>query len=179
MESTEIIAEAVKRIHRRDPLAMKLVYNAFAKEMLSLAKRITQNLNDAEDVIQESFLSSFQKIEQLKDPYRYKFWLKRIVANNSIKLIKNRVHFKPVEDNFLSRDTDESPWYLQIKFEVIQKEISALPDGCQQIFTLYLLDGFKHREIAELFNISESTSKSQYRYALKILRERLKANCHD
>jgi len=179
LRNTTLIVEAVKRISKQDALAMKLVYNTFAREMLTLANRITGNLNDAEDVIQEAFLDSFQKIDQLNDPKLYGWGLKRIVANKSIRLIKKRIHFASYEDEDIVESEEHTPWYRQVKFEQINQEIQKLPDGCREVLTLYLMDGFKHRKIAELFGISESTSKSQYRYALKLLKEKLKKYCHD
>ena len=71
-------------------------------------------------------------------------------------------------------EEESKPWYEEISFEKIKKAIQDLPDGSREIFSLYLLEGYKHREIAEVLNVSESTSKSQYRYALKLLRNKLK-----
>ncbi len=174
MKTVNIITEAVKKIEVNDRLAMNLLYTRYAKEMLAMSYRITNNLSDAEDVIQESFLNSFQKINQLKDPNHYLFWLKRIVLNNSLKIIKNKIYFKPIEDKEYEDIHEEGKWYESIKFETINEAIQNLPNGCREIFTLYLLDEFKHKEIAEAFKISVSTSKSQYRYALKLLKEQLR-----
>ena len=174
MKTINIITEAVKKIKANDKLAMNFLYTRYAKEMLTLSYRITNNIGDAEDVVQESFLSSFQKINQLKDPNHYSFWLKRIVLNNSLKAIKNKIYFKPIEDEDFEDIPEEDKWYEGIKFETINETIQNLPNGCRDILTLYLLDGFKHKEIAEAYKISVSTSKSQYRYALKLLKEQLR-----
>lgn len=174
MKTVNIIIEAVKKVKANDRLAMNLLYTRYAKEMLTLSYRITNNLDDAEDVIQESFLSSFHKINQLKDPKYYSFWLKRIVLNNSLKVVKNKIYLKPIDEEDIEDVQEEDKWYESIKFETINKTIQNLPNGCREILTLYLLDEFKHKEIAEILNISVSTSKSQYRYALKLLKEQLR-----
>ena len=174
MKSINIITEAVKKIKTKDRLAMNLLYTRYVKEMLTFSYRITNNMDDAEDVIQESFLSSFLKINQLKDPNHYSYWLKRIVLNNSLKVVKNKVYFKPIEEEDFEDVQDNEKWYENIQFETINKTIQSLPNGCREILTLYLLDGFKHKEIAEVFKISVSTSKSQYRYALKLLKKQLR-----
>ena len=152
---------------------MKVLYNQFAREMLTLSFRITQRMEDAEDIVQESFLTSFQQINKLKEPAHYRAWLKRIVVNNSIKQTRQKIHFTTIEDLEEEVEEHDNNWYKAISFDKIKTAINTLPDGCRQIFTLYLLEDYKHREIAELLNIAVSTSKSQYRYALKLLKEEL------
>ena len=156
-----------------DKQGMSFLYSTFVKEMLTLSFRVTNNLSDAEDVVQESFVKSFQKIEQLKDPENYKYWLKRIVVNHSIRVSKKRIHFAQVEEGQIKAEEETENWYTDIKLEMINQAIQNLPNGCRGILTLYLLEGFKHREIAELYKIAESTSKSQYRYGLKLLKQEL------
>lgn len=173
MAKTNHITQAVERVRKHDRLAMKLLYDTYAKEMLSIAYRITNNLADAEDILQESFLASFNKIHQLKESQNYRYWLKRMVVNNSIKQTRGRVFFKEVEEDLLMVDYEEKNWYAGVGFDKINKAIQTLPNGCREVVCLYLLDGYKHREIAELYQVSVSTSKSQYRYGLKLLKEKL------
>lgn len=163
------------RAKKKDLLAMKVLYNLFVQDMITLSYRMTQNRADAEDIVQEAFITSFQKLNSLKEPAHYKAWLKRIVINSSLQHIKKRVNFSEIEH--LKDQAEEavtSNWYQNIPFHTIKAAINDLPDGCRQIFTLFLMENYKHREIAELLNISVSTSKSQYRYALKLLRQALK-----
>jgi len=155
-------------------LAMKVLYEQYSREMLGLSYRITQNKADAEDIIQEAFLKSFQEIRKLKEAEKYPAWLKRIVLNRSLSTIKGKIHFAEIDNIAESiEDEDQEHWYEGIPFEKIKPAIQELPDGCRQVFTLYLLEDYKHREIAELLDISLSNSKSQYRYALKLLKEKL------
>lgn len=153
---------------------MKVLYQCFVKEMLTLSYRMTQHQADAEDIVQESFMTSFQKIHQLKEPTHYRAWLKRMVINNSLTLLKKKVNFTNLDQlGELAEAVDDGHWYKDISFDKIKAAIQELPNGCRQVFTLYLLENYKHREIAELLDISISTSKSQYRYALKLMQERL------
>jgi len=168
------ISDLIERAKNNDLLATKLLYEQFVHEMLTLSYRITRNMADAEDVIQESFLTSFQKMDKLNDPARYGGWLKKIVVNNSLKLVKKRTHFSEVDAIGDYSEEEEDNWYEQVPFDKIQAAIQELPNGCREIFTLYLMENYKHREIAELLNISVSTSKSQYQYALRLLKETLK-----
>lgn len=173
MRDFDYIAELVERVKQNDLLAMKVLYNEFAREMLSSSYRITQNTSDAEDIIQESFMTSFDKIHKLNDSRNYGAWLKRIVINNSLNLIKRQVRFEEAVSIPEIPEPEEENWYKNIPFDKIKKAINELPDGCRNIFSLYLLENYKHREIAELLNISVSTSKSQYRYALKLMKTAL------
>ena len=173
MKDFDYIAELVVRVKQNDLLAMKVLYNEFAREMLTVSHRITQNLSDAEDILQESFMTSFDKINKLKDPKYYGAWLKRIVINNSLSLMKKQIHFEEITNIPEMPASIEDNWYENIPFDKIKMAINELPDGCRNVFSLYLLENYKHREIADLLNISVSTSKSQYRYALKLMKAAL------
>jgi len=174
------IANLVKMVRKNDVMAMRSLYEAHFKQMLATSLRITNNQNDAEDILQEAFVQSFQKISQLKSDDKYGAWLKRMVTNMSIKLIKNRITFSEISEAQDSYEEDEvALWYRDITFDKIKTELQNLPIGCRTIFSLYLLEGYKHKEIAEELNISISNSKSQYRYALKLLREKLQQRIYE
>lgn len=164
------ITELVERVRKNDMLAMKVIYEKSVPAMMSLSVRITQDREESQDIIQESYLRSFQQIHTLDDPKKYFGWLKRIVLNNSLKASRSKMHFEEVEKVEAPEDLDESPWYQGIPFAKIKAGIDQLPNGCREIFTLYLLEEYKHREIAEELGIAVSTSKSQYRYALKLMK---------
>lgn len=174
MNTKHNIPDLVHRVKQKDLLAMKILYQCFVKEMLTLSYRMTQQQADAEDIVQESFMTSFQKIHQLKEAKHYRAWLKKMVVNNSLKLLKKKVNFTALEAiGDLEDEKTDAQWYKDISFDIIKSAIGELPNGCRQIFTLYLLENYKHREIAALLGISVSTSKSQYRYALKLMKLKL------
>jgi len=169
----DTISELVERVKKNDMLAMKVLYEKSVSGMMSLSFRITQDREESQDIIQESYLRSFQQIHMLDDPGKYFGWLKRIVLNNSLKASKAKMHFEEVETLEAPEESEESPWYQGIPFAKIKAGIDQLPNGCREIFTLYLLEEYKHREISEMLGIAVSTSKSQYRYALKLMKEYL------
>ncbi len=159
---------------------MQTIYEMFSKEMMATSQRITNHRSDSEDILQEAFLTSFQKISLLKEDQKYGSWLKRIVINSSLKLIKSRKNFNSLNEvEHLESEVIDQKWYEEISFEVIQEAIHQLPDGARAVFSLYLLEGYKHKEIAEVLDISVSTSKSQYRYAIKLLREKLSHSLYE
>jgi len=103
-----------------------------------------------------------------------------MVTNKSLQLIKNRITFCEIsEAQEAYEDEVVVHWYRDITFDKIKEELQDLPIGCRTIFSLYLLEGYKHKEIAKELNISVSNSKSQYRYALKLLREKLQQHIHE
>jgi len=153
---------------------MKALYNLTAKEMMASSLRITNRLVDSEDILQEAFMDSFQEIDQLKEDEKYIGWLKRMVINKSLKQLKKRSRLVAIKEiEHLPEEIETDNWYEGIPFQAIKAAIQELPDGCREIFSLHLLEGYKHREIATMLGIALSTSKSQYRYALRLLREKL------
>jgi RNA polymerase sigma factor (sigma-70 family) len=156
------------------------LYKLYYKNMYNLSFRIINNTQEAEDIMQESFLSAFRKIDSYSGEVSFGAWLKRIVINKSLDAVKKR------KIDFL--DLDESAGYLPAEDEVndteqislqverLHKCINLLPDGYRIVLSLYLLEGYDHEEIAEILNISASTSRSQYTRARHKLYELLKDN---
>jgi RNA polymerase sigma factor (sigma-70 family) len=158
-----------------DIKAQFMLYKNYSAAMYNIAVRITGNKMDAEDVLQESFVAVFEKLHELENRNSFGSWLKRIVINNSISLIRKRKNvFEDIDESLtgnesLIDDIDES-----IDPAIVHEAIKVLPDGSRTVLVLYALEGYKHREISELLGITESTSKSQYRRALGILNKNLK-----
>lgn len=163
------LAEWVQGVRKKDLHAMKQLYDAAAKSMLNLSYRITLNLEESQDIIQESFMTSFQSIQKLEQAENYFGWLKKIVINNSLKAKRKQAFYESLDEVEIAEEEVETDYY-GIPFPEIQKAISQLPDGSREIFCLYAMEDYKHREIAEMLGVSISTSKSQYRYALKLMR---------
>lgn len=167
------IEALVKKAKRNDILAQRMLYEIFSKDILLLCYRMTGNEEEAKDILQESFIVAFKRISRVKENSKFGAWLKQIAINNCLKYLKGKMYFEGI-DNIPDIVDNEEEWYKKVSFEQIMAEINLLADGCKQIFILHLLEDYKHREIATYLNISESTSKSQYQYALKLLQERLK-----
>ncbi len=153
------------------------IYQLYAKAMFNSAYRITRNDQDAEDVLQDSFVSAFKNLKSYKGTAAFGSWLKRIVVNNAINLVKKRrLQFESVEDSpdvdALTNEVEDADMSYEV--DMVKEGISKLPEGYRLVITLYLLDGFDHKEIASVLEITESTSKSQYNRAKKRLREILK-----
>jgi RNA polymerase sigma-70 factor (ECF subfamily) len=142
--------------------------------MFNTCLRILNNATEAEDVLQESFIEAFKNLHSFE--YRTSFggWLKRIVISECIRFNKKGVRWAEMDDKYEQvHDEDGAGWMHGISFEQINTEIRMLPGGCREVFNLFVLENYSHKEIAEALGVSESTSKSQYHRARQLLKERL------
>ncbi|HEX8351027.1 MAG TPA: RNA polymerase sigma factor [Hymenobacter sp.] len=175
---TDINAPLVERCRLGDRRAQAEIYKRYAKAMFNASLRITGDYAEAEDVLQESFLSAFRELHGYKGDSSFGSWLKRIVINKSINCLRNRrLQLVPLADQHdgASSDTpdDLGPEAEQLTWraDVVRRCVQELPDGYRVVLSLYLLEGYDHAEIASILNITESTSKSQYSRARKKLLE--------
>jgi RNA polymerase sigma factor (sigma-70 family) len=153
--------------------AQFMVYKQYSRAMFNLAFRMMNNREDAEDVLQEVFLECFRNLGSFRFESTFGAWLKSILINRCI----NQLHKKKVDLILCENvpvDIYEEDTEIQFDTTKIFNAIEHLPDGYRIIFTLYLLEGYDHTEIAQILGISESTSKSQYSRAKEKLRIMLK-----
>lgn len=160
-----------------DSSAQYELYKLYAKAMYNTCLRITASEMDAEDVLQDSFLSAFKNLKNYKGTASFGSWLKRIVVNNAINLVKKRrLDLESVDDIGQFDDRANETEHRDISYDVtvVNEGISRLPDGYRLVLTLYLIEGYDHKEIGEVLGITESTSKSQFNRSKKKLREILR-----
>lgn len=145
--------------------------------MFTVSMRILQNRQEAEDVLQEAFIDVFAKLHTFRGESSFGAWFKRIVVNKSINAVKKKRLLTTDYDEVRDEDTveessDEQAFPYSVK--QVQSAVELLPEGYRLVFTLFLMEGYSHKEIADELGITESTSKSQYNRAKKKLREVLK-----
>jgi RNA polymerase sigma factor (sigma-70 family) len=156
--------------------AQRKLYDQYKKAMYNICVRMMGNMDDAADMLQEGFVTAFTKLEQLKEKEKFGGWLKIIVINTCSKTIRNNSKWqfvKDVENVEYYDDEAEAYWWQQLQPEQIALAIEQLPNGCREVFNLYAVEDYKHREIADLLDISENTSKSQYQRAKLLLKNLL------
>lgn len=143
--------------------------------MFNVCVRILNNIEEAEDVLQEAFLNAFLKLNSYRGDATFGAWLKRIMVNYSINYLKkNRRDIVEVDERTMEMvDVSHEDTTLPdgMTIDRVREAIQLLPDGYRIVFSLYLLEGYDHQEIAQILNISESASKSQYSRAKKKLRQ--------
>lgn len=172
MEKTlEINKQLIEKCKQGDIKAQYLLYKQYSVSMYNIAIRFLNNKMDTEDIIQESFITAFNKLKELKSDAAFGTWLKRIVINNCISFLrKNRIYFEDVNDY----TAEEIPDSYEIDPAMIHNAIKELPDGARTVLMLHSMEGYKHREISDMLNISESTCRTQYKRALGLLNNKLK-----
>lgn len=164
----------------RDPEAFNAIYKAFSPKLYYVCLRYLKNDADAQDVLQETFVTAYRKIDSFNGQGSFEGWLRRIAVNNCLS--KLRIDKKQFESENYVLDKEEIPSeeddYLQ-KEETetnLLRALKELPDGYRTIINLAILEDYSHREIGELLNIAESTSRSQLaraKAALKLKLEQL------
>jgi RNA polymerase sigma-70 factor (ECF subfamily) len=160
-----------------DQKAQFQIYKLYYKAMFNTSLRIVSDTMEAEDIMQEAFLSAFEKIDSYSGTVSFGAWLKKIVINRSLDAVsKQKAIFEDIDTHYElqeeSGNTDEKSFELEQKMSEVKKAIENLPDGYRIILSLYLLEGYDHDEIAEILNISSSTSRSQLsRAKQKLLNE--------
>jgi RNA polymerase sigma-70 factor (ECF subfamily) len=181
------LAAAYQDIHREiielskegDPKAQFHLYSLYAKAMFNICMRMLNNKEEAEDLVQDSFCDAFIKLDSFRYESSFGAWLKRIVINKCINHVNRRKVDLVMPDHEIEyAENEESIDYQSIEFNVqqVHHAVEQLPDGYRIIFSLYALEGYDHREISQIMNISESTSKSQYLRAKQKIKEILKTN---
>lgn len=165
--------EIILQAQSGDSSAHFKLYKLYHKAMYNVALRITGQEMDAEDALQEAFVSAFQHMDQYREDASFGAWLKRIVINKSLTLVKRRSKWEFTDETAEAAviyEWDNIP-ATEMQVERIRRAVQLLPDGFRAVLSLYLFEGYDHAEIAEILDITVSTSKSQFNRAKKKLRE--------
>ena len=167
--SFQKLLKACKQNNRE---AQKQLYERFAPKMLLVASRYCRSIQEAEDVLQESFIKVFRTLSSLNSESRIEGWIRKIVVNTALNQNRSKLYLFPMtEVQEYTSVTDSDVSVSGLHFEELLGKVQSLPDGCRIIFNLYAIEGFTHKEIAEKLKISEGTSKSQYARARQLLIE--------
>ncbi len=159
--------------------SLELLFKSYSRGMFNICLRMLNNRQDAEDVLHDAFYAAFMNYGKLNDKEKFGSWLKKIVINHCVSFVRKKVYFVDIEEyNEVSCDEDIG-WLQELSMKDINNEIRKLPDGCRIVFNMFLLDNYSHKAIAEMLDISESTSKSQYRRAKQILKNKLKVKLNN
>ena len=155
-----------------DRKAQHEIYNQFSPKMLSVCRLYIKDLQHAEDLMLTGFMKVFTNIKNFENKGSFEGWIRRIMVNECLSQIRTnkKIHFIDDEEN-LQDGLDEIESNLGI--DEIQNAIDMLPDGYKMIFNLYVIEGFKHKDIAEMLGINEGTSKSQLSNARKMLQDQI------
>jgi len=157
-----------------DRQAQRTLYDLFSKRMYVVCLRYTKSQQEAEDVLQDSFIKVFKSIKGYRGDSRLDYWIKRIVVNTALNSQRKKLYMYPMVDiEDVKNEFDQSKAFSNFHMEELLKMIKELPTGCQTVFNLFAIEGYSHKEIAVMLEVSEGTSKSQFARARKLLQEKI------
>lgn len=164
----------IQRAAKNNRLAQQTLYEIHAPKMLSVCRMYIKDLHFAEDVMLKGFFKVFKHLDEFRHKGSFEGWIRRIMVRESIDFLrrKKEIQFSDqIERYDVALDADD---YASAEAtQHLQKLIDELPEGYKMVFVMYAVEGYKHQEIAELLDISEGTSKSQFFKARKLLQEKL------
>jgi len=162
--------ELIQGCKKQDRKAQKLLYEQYSARFFGVCKRYMKDVETAEDVLVKGFLKIFDNINSFESKGSFEGWMQRIMVNECLMELRKKQDFTIyLESSNLQPERDATA--LETLYEQdILKLLEFLPIGCRTVFNLYIIEGYKHNEIAEKLNISEGTSKSQ----LNLAKEKLK-----
>ncbi|MDP5158481.1 MAG: RNA polymerase sigma factor [Flaviramulus sp.] len=153
-----------------DTKAQSDLYKLFSSKLFATCLKYSRNYAEAEDNLQDAFLTIFEKIEQYKNKGSFEGWLKRITINTVLQRYRNEKVFDLINENTIEEvelEIDEDSLSIDYLLKIIQE----LPDRYRLVFNMYVLDGYSHKEIANILEINIGTSKSNLARARQILKQ--------
>lgn len=164
--------ELIEGCCKENSKAQQKLYEAYSPGMYPVALRYSKMQQEAEDIIQEAFIKVFKNIKTFRKDSSLGYWIKRIVINTALNYQRSKLYLYPMVDvNELRRESGSDLTISAFSYQELLDMIRRLPTGCQVIFNLYAIEGYKHHEIGTMLEISEGTSKSQYARAKSLLQK--------
>ncbi|RED97443.1 RNA polymerase sigma factor [Marinoscillum furvescens] len=176
-QTVNIHDDIINRCIEGDEVAQFELYRLYSKAMYNTALRICGASSDAEDVLQEAFVSAFDRLHTYRREAAFGAWLKRIVINKALNHLRTQQKYAMMmEDTHEHLEVAESTDELtELQVQHVKDALFQLPVGFRTVLSLYLLEGYDHREISEILGIAESTSKTQYKRAKERLKDVLRS----
>ena len=158
----------IQEARKGNELAAYNLYESYSKAMYNTLIRVVCDEEAAKDLLQEAFVKAFKNLENLTNEVAFAGWLKRIVVNIGLEYVRKKKYvFEDIDDQHDHLEEDEP--ISEVDVNSIHATIKELPNGCRTVLSLHVFEGYKHAEIAAELSIAESTSKTQYRHAKKLL----------
>ena len=175
---TDIHQSLIEKAIKGNASAQRKLYDLYSKAMYNICKRMMNSTQEAEDMLQESFIEAFKRLESFRFESTFGAWLKKICINKCINELKRRKVPIEYKEQIYKYDKADNDMYddsdIELTIDKVKHAMGLLPDGYRLVFSLYLLEGYDHEEISEILGISESTSKTQLMRAKKKLVEIIK-----
>ncbi len=168
--------ELIQKCKQQDVKAQGTLYKQYSGVLFSICLRYSPNRTEAEDNLQDAFITIFDKVGQFKDKGSFEGWMKRITVNTVLQKYRKQKVFNIKEEANLEQPDDEDVVIeSEVPLKYLLQIIQELPDRYRLVFSMYVLDGYAHKEIAEMLGISDGTSKSNLARARGILKKKVEA----
>jgi len=167
------LKKLIKRCVKRDIRAQEELYKLYASKLFAVSLKYCRNYQQAEDNLQEAFLVIFNKIHQFKHKGSFEGWLKRIVINTALQQYRKQQVFDIIDEQAIQESEEMEVHESDIPLDFLLRIIQELPDRYRLVFSLYVLDEYSHKEIADMLEIAEGTSKSNLARARQILKDKI------
>ncbi len=165
--------ELIKRCKEQDAHAQGELYKRYNRILFAICLRYSPNFTEAEDNLQDAFITIFKKVGQFKGKGSFEGWMKRVTVNTVLQKYRKQKVYNIVEEGQIEDTEDEVEVNEDIPLKFLLKIVQELPTQYRLVFSMYVLDGYPHKEIAEMLDIKEGTSKSNLARARGILKERI------
>ncbi len=157
-----------------NPVMQKNLYDKYAPKMYGICLRYAANTEDAKDILQDGFVKVFINLSKFKAAGSFEGWMRRIFVNTAIEHYRRKNQLYAISENQEENIPNQDISALdELAAEDIIRLISELPNGYRTVFNLFAVEGYSHKEIATMMNITEGTSKSQYARAKAWLQEKI------
>ncbi len=166
------LEQLINDCKKNDRKAQEQLYRLFAPKLFTVCLKYSRSYAEAQDNLQDGFILIYKKIEQYNFKGSFEGWAKRIMVNQSLQQYRG-ISYLGITSDTIADETEIEIDEDQVSIDYLMKIIQELPDRYRLVFSLYVLDGYSHKEIAELLEINEGTSKSNLSRARHILKEKI------
>ncbi len=169
------ILKIVEGCKSGDRKSQASLYELYSKKMYGVCMRYMKDQDDACDILHEGFIKIFKNIQQLKEPKAIEGWMRKIIVNTALEKFRNTIQTEPIHEIYVKTKEDDTNIESEISKQDLLKLVQNLSPQYRTVFNLYAIEGYSHKEISKMLNISEGTSKSNLSRARTILQEKVSA----
>lgn len=166
-----VLKELINECRKNNRKAQKELYDRFSSNLFASCLKYAPDDQEAQDILQDTFITIFNKIDQFKDEGSFEGWCRRIAVNTALQRYRKKKVFNLVHEDQIKDEEVQEEETDDIDLKNLLAMVQQLPDRYRMVFSMYVLDGYSHKEIARSMNITEGTSKSNLARARKHLKE--------
>lgn len=170
------LEELIEDCKRQDIKAQGELYKRYSRILFAICLRYSPNYAEAEDNLQDAFITIFNKIAQFKGKGSFEGWIKRITVNTVLQKYRKKSTLEIVDEaQIVDPEAEVAVETDEVPLDFLLKIVQELPDRYRLVFSMYVMDGYQHKEIGKMLGISDGTSKSNLARARMILKDKIEA----